>query len=47
MLEFEIVVSRWSLVVSQRLFLACPVRSEGTNNKRRGAATDRHCEENF
>jgi len=48
MVEFQrVVVSRWSLVVSQfvrqlwtvgqRPFLACPERSEGTNNQRRGS----------
>ena len=46
MVELQRVVSRWSLVVrqsikpklscvGQRPFLACPERSEGTNDQRR------------
>jgi hypothetical protein len=35
MLEFQMVVGRWSFMVSRRPFLACPEQSEGTG--------DRHC----
>jgi hypothetical protein len=47
MLEFQMAVSRWSFVVRQRPFLACPERSEGTGDQRRSATISCYPEENF